>query len=731
MLLAEMAGEHRLHRVLGPVGLTSLGVGCIIGAGIFVVTGRAAALDAGPAVIVSFAVAAIGCTLAALCYAEFAAMAPVAGSAYTYAYTTLGEIFAWIIGWDLILEYAMGCATVASAWSEYLNKFLLAVSHDRIAIPARVLSDPFTPVEGLAGRPWLNLPSVLIMALVTTVLVLGIRESVKTNAILVMIKLFVVLVVIAVGWSYVQPAHWTDVPCSARLLPEEQEIPKIVEKHLADPIATEVNELTRQVVAAFRMQSVKQEVERLQSAGQLSAGEANSIVAKATEEIRNDFDMPQCEADRTSVDHLLPLVGKASGATAAARALPTQEEIANLVREYLAEKKQPTSLKSIDRDSLSRQLDADYRVQWAKREAERLQAAGRLSTEEAAAMNALVMKKAKIDLPQSEEAMRVVKRLLPQVHRSGKTKAADSWGLLGLLGLNRWLLPIDDATRSSFMPYGLSGIMLGASIVFFAFIGFDSISTHAEEARNPQRDAPIGILSSLLICTVLYILVAGVVTGMVRYPDIDIKAPIAAAFQDTAAAEKSTSLRWTTGLIAAGGLAGMTSVLLVLFLSQARVFMAMARDGLLPGIFGTVHPRFRTPHIATMVTGAVICLTAALTPIKKLEEMVNVGTLMAFVMVCAAVLILRRQRPNAKRPFRCPAIWLLAPLGIVVNLTLMLFLPIDTWLRLVIWLLIGFVIYFSYSRRHSHLAKHLLHEIQVPRDESIDAEDNRAPAVNV
>ncbi len=625
MLLAEMAGEHRLHRVLGPVGLTSLGVGCIIGAGIFVVTGRAAALDAGPAVIVSFAIAAIGCALAALCYAEFAAMAPVAGSAYTYAYTTLGEIFAWIIGWDLILEYAMGCATVASAWSEYLNKFLLAVSNDRISIPARVLSDPFTPVEGLAGRPWLNLPSVLIMALVTTVLVLGIRESVKTNAILVMIKLFVVLVVVAVGWAYVQPAHWTDVPYWERVLPEAetQGLTKIVQKHLG----------------------------------------------------------------------------------------------------------QDTAAKTVDR--LTKQLAASYRIEWAEKEAKRLRTDGRLTAEQAATMKAQVTKKAREDLPETKEDRTVVDELLPQIRTVRETKAADSWGILGLLGLNRWLLPLDDATRSPFMPYGLSGIMLGASIVFFAFIGFDSISTHAEEARNPQRDAPIGILSSLLICTVLYILVAGVVTGMVRYPDIDIKAPIAAAFQDTAAAEKSTSLRWTTGLIAAGGLAGMTSVLLVLFLSQARVFMAMARDGLLPGIFGTVHPRFRTPHIATMVTGAVICLTAALTPIKKLEEMVNVGTLMAFVMVCAAVLILRRQRPDARRPFRCPAIWLLAPLGIVVNLTLMLFLPVDTWLRLVIWLLIGFVIYFSYSRHHSHLAKHLLHEIQVPRDESIDAENGPAPTVNV
>ncbi len=220
MLLAEMAGEHRLHRVLGPVALTSLGVGCIIGAGIFVMTGRAAAQDAGPAVIVSFAVAALGCVVAALCYAEFAAMAPVAGSAYTYAYTTLGEIFAWIIGWDLILEYAMGCATVASAWSGYLNEFLLAISHNKLKIPWYLLSDPFTKVEG--RQPWLNLPSVFIMLLVTTVLVLGIRESARTNAILVIIKLVVVVFVVAVGWYYVQPANWTAVPYSGAPCPRNR-----------------------------------------------------------------------------------------------------------------------------------------------------------------------------------------------------------------------------------------------------------------------------------------------------------------------------------------------------------------------------------------------------------------------------------------------------------------------------------------------------------------------------
>jgi len=278
-------------------------------------------------------------------------------------------------------------------------------------------------------------------------------------------------------------------------------------------------------------------------------------------------------------------------------------------------------------------------------------------------------------------------------------------------------VPIDDATRSPFMPYGFSGIMLGASIVFFAFIGFDSISTHAEEARHPQRDVPIGILTSLGLCTVLYIVVAAVATGMAPYPEIDIGAPIAAAFAQKAALQGSLLLRLSAALIAVGGLAGMTSVLLVLFLSQARIFMAMSRDGLLPQVFGTVHPRFRTPHVATIVTGVVICVTAALTPIYKLEEMVNVGTLMAFVIVCAAVWVLRVQRPAAHRPFRCPVLGIVAPLGIVVNFALMLFLPLDTWLRLVIWLVLGLVIYFLYSVWHSHLTRHLLREIQQPRSE--------------
>jgi APA family basic amino acid/polyamine antiporter len=301
---------------------------------------------------------------------------------------------------------------------------------------------------------------------------------------------------------------------------------------------------------------------------------------------------------------------------------------------------------------------------------------------------------------------------LPVESRQIPENPASKWGMLGWLGLNEWLVPIDDNWRTSFMPYGISGLMLGASIVFFAYIGFDAISTHSEEARQPQRDVPIGIMASLVICTILYIAVAAVVTGMVPYFKLDLHAPIANAFAEEAKKTPTTALRISTILVAAGGLAGLTSVMLVTFLSQARIFMAMARDGLLPPIFGHVHERFRTPHLATMLTGAIITVVAAVTPIQKLAEMVNIGTLMAFVVVCAAVLILRFQRPDAHRPFRCPAIYLVAPLGIVVNLILMLFLPVDTWLRLVFWLAAGLAIYFIYGMHNSTLAKELWRELK-------------------
>jgi amino acid transporter len=642
LLLAEMAGEHRLHRVLGPVSLTALGIGCIIGAGIFVMTGRAAAEDAGPAVVVSFAVAGLGCAFAAMCYAEFAAMAPVAGSAYTYAYTTLGEIFAWIIGWDLILEYAMGCATVASAWAKYLNALLLAVSGNTLSIPPRLLSDPFTPVEGFEGTSWFNLPSVLIMILVTTILVIGIRESARSNALLVLIKLVVVLFVVGLGWFYVNPSNWNKIPYCERVLAEET------------TIATQGKE-------------------------DFAAMAAQRAVAEMKG--KNNEELKAIEKDLKS--------------------------------QWMKE------LAPLSAESLRKQLAATYRLEYFKSEAVRLQETGKTSPSQAEATVLAVEQQVKDKLPATETDKAIIARLMPVIHAAGESKSAQSWGILGLLGLNRWLLPIDDATRSPFAPYGFSGIMLGAAIVFFAFIGFDSISTHAEEAKRPQRDVPIGILTSLTVCTVLYMDVALVITGMIPYPSIDTHAPIATAFSQKNAPGAAA-------IIAIGGLAGMTSVLLVLFLSQARIFMAMARDGLLPRVFGQVHPRFRTPHIATIVTGIAICLASAFTPIKKLEEMVNVGTLMAFVMVCAAVLVLRIQRPEAKRPFRCPVIWIVAPLGMVVNFTITLFLPIDTWLRLVIWLAIGMVIYFGYSRRHSLLTQHLLHEIQTPRSD--EAEDSTGMA---
>ncbi len=515
----------------------------------------------------------------------------------------------------------MGTAAVASSWSSYLNELIVSIgklfTKEPWEIPKRLLYDPFSHVEGLAGSAWCNLPSILIMILVTIILVRGIRESARTNATLVLIKVTVVLFVIAVGIGYINQGNWTGIPVEQRVLPQERIAVDLVKKELAkrdggDPPAKRVEALAGDLTTRCRLEWLHNELGRLEVAGRLSPEEGSRRRAAAKQQI-----------------HTAPL--------------------------------------------------------------------------------------------NAPEDLEIVEKLLPKVREEGVAKELDNWGLLGWMGLNRWLQPIDDATRSPFMPYGLSGIMLGASIVFFAYIGFDSISTHAEEARRPQRDVPIGIITSLVLCTILYMAVAAVITGMVPYPKIDVHAPIAVAFGQRAEETGSPVLRGATVLISAGGLAGMTSVLLVLFLSQARVFMAMARDGLLPGIFGEIHPRFRTPHVATMATGGVICLVAALTPIQEIAKMVNIGTLLAFVMVCAAVMILRVQRPNATRPFRCPALWVVGPLGIFVNVVLMLFLPPITWLRLGVWLVVGLVIYFLYSRRHSHLARHLLHEIQEPRDESLDA----------
>jgi basic amino acid/polyamine antiporter, APA family len=480
----EMKGENRLRRVLGPWSLTSLGVGCIIGTGIFVLTGVAAHHKAGPALMLSFVVAGMACIFSALCYAEFASMAPVAGSAYTYAYVTLGEMFAWIIGWDLVLEYTVASATVAHGWSSYFQNLIGMFG---LKVPQIVCTAPFdyNLSQGVfvATGAWFDLPALVIVALLTIVLVIGIRESARFNNLMVGIKVVVVLMVIAVGAFYVNPANW-------------------------------------QPFAPF------------------------------------------------------------------------------------------------------------------------------------------------------------------------------GWAGLSLFGK-----PVFGQAGADGMPVGM---LAGAAIIFFAYIGFDSVSTHAEEARQPQRDVPFGIITSLILCTVLYIAVTLVLTGMVPYDKLDIHAPVAVAFQQV-------GLRWAQFVIGLGAVAGMTSVMLVLMLSQPRVLLAMARDGLLPeSFFGHIHPRFRTPWKSTIVTGIMVGGMASLIPLGILAELVSIGTLLAFVIVCIAVLVMRYIHPQAERPFRCPWVPVIPVLGVIFCLILMLSLPWGNWLRLFAWMGAGMFIYFLYGRQRSVLARQRL-----------------------
>jgi APA family basic amino acid/polyamine antiporter len=480
-ILAEMSSENRLRRVLGPFQLASLGIGAIIGTGIFVLTGVAAHDKAGPAVMLSYALAGVACIFAAFCYAEFAAMVPVAGSAYTYAYATLGELLAWIIGWDLVLEYTVASATVAHGWSHYFQNFIGLFG---LHIPNALRSAPFDyhPETGQlvsTGRI-LDLPAVFAAALVTVILVKGIKESASFNTAMVVVKLVIVFLVIILGFPHVNPENW------------------------------------------------------------------------------NPF--------------------------------------------------------------------APY----------------------------------------------------------------------GYTGISLFGSTVTGQTGAGGEPLGM---IAGAATIFFAYIGFDSVSTHAEEARNPQRDVPIGIMSSLLICTVLYIAVAAVITGMVHYDQIDIDAPIPSAFA-------SVGMPWAQLMISVGALAGITSVLLVLMLSQPRVMLAMARDGLVPAsFFSAVHERFRTPWKSSILTGVAVAFLGGFLPLRILAELVNIGTLLAFVIVCGAVLVLRRTHPDLPRPFRCPMVPFVPIMGILLCLMLMCSLPAENWWRLIIWLAIGLVVYFTYSRHHSLLRR--------------------------
>jgi basic amino acid/polyamine antiporter, APA family len=439
-----------LKRALGAVDLTMLGIGAIVGAGIFVLTGVAAGRCGGTAVVVLFVVLGFFFATAALCYAEFAAMIPVAGSAYSYSYATMGELVGWIIGWDLVLEYAVGAAAVASGWSGYLHTILKGLG---INLPVAITHAPHSVAGGVV-----DLPALLIVIVITGVLYIGISESARLNSFIVAIKLFVIGIVIVVGAFYVKPANW-----------------------------------------------------------------------------------------------------------------------------------------------------------------------------------------------------------------------------------------------SPFAPMGWGGVMKGAAVIFFAYIGFDAVSTAAEEVIDPERDLPLGILGSLFVCTALYILVAGVLTGMVPAHIIDIKAPLASAFL-------LRGLNFVSGVISLGAVAGLTSVLLVLLLGQSRIFFAVSRDGLLPPAFSKIHPKYRTPYIPTMITGAAVGLTAAFLPIQEIAELANIGTLFAFVLVCFGVWILRHIEPNLKRPFHTPLVPLVPILGVLCCTYLMGSLPMVTWIRFVVWLIIGLVIYLSYGRYHSRVA---------------------------
>jgi basic amino acid/polyamine antiporter, APA family len=496
LLEAQETGEHSLRRALGPVHLISIGIGSIIGTGIFVLTGTAAADHAGPAILLSFVLAAVACVFAGLCYAEFASMIPVAGSAYTYCYATLGEFIAWIIAWDLILEYALGAATVASGWSGYVLSFLEDFG---IFLPTKLAGSPGTVFVLYHGH-WERLTAQLQKALfvahvdpaslphqyssfnlfgflgilfVTAILVIGIRESVRLTISVVIVKICVLLIFISLGAYY--------------------------------------------------------------------------ILGHRTEAIAN----------------------------------------------------------------------------WT---------------------------------------------------------------------------PFLPPNTGHYGTFGWSGIARAAGVIFFAYIGFDQVSTAAQESKNPVRDMPIGILGSLAICTVIYILVAGVLTGLVKYTSLDSPAPIAAGME-------ITGVKWGSTLVKLGAICGLSSAMVVTILGQARIFFSMSRDGLLPKWASAVHPRFRTPYISTILVGVCVAAVAALTPIHVISELVSIGTLLAFVIVCGGVWILRGRNREVPRAFVAPWIPFTPIMGIVISLLMMISLGWETWARLLIWLAIGVSVYFGYGYRHSRVRR--------------------------
>ncbi|HKV50498.1 MAG TPA: amino acid permease [Gemmatimonadaceae bacterium] len=458
--LMQEAESGTLRRSLGAFSLTTLGIGAVIGAGIFVITGTAAAQFAGPALVISMLIAGVGCAFAGLCYAEFASMIPVAGSAYTYAYATLGELFAWIIGWDLILEYALGASTIAVGWAGNVQSFLQDFG---LGIPAQWAGPPGSVVTlpgGSTVHGVFNVPAALVVLAISVLLIIGIRESAGLNTLIVIIKVVVLLLFVAFGAAYINRANWH---------------------------------------------------------------------------------------------------------------------------------------------------------------------------------------------------------------------------------------PFVPPNQGHFGVFGWSGVLRGAGVIFFAFIGFDAVSTAAQEAKNPQRDMPIGIMVSLVICTILYVAVALVLTGIVKYTQLNVPAPIALGID-------ATGIGWLKPIVKLGAIMGLTSTMLVMLLGQPRIFYSMSRDGLLPPLLGKIHPRFRTPYVTTAITGVVVAFVAGLFPIAVLTQLTAMGTLLAFVMVCMGVLVLRKREPHLNRPFKTPGMPWVPIAGALICFAQMVGLPGETWARLVIWLVIGLFIYFFYGR---------------------------------
>jgi amino acid transporter len=590
VLLEEMAGEHRLKRVLGPVTLTALGIGAVIGAGIFVATGAAAKGVAGPSLMVSYMVAGVTCIFAALCYAEFASMAPVAGSAYTYAYTTMGELLAWIIGWDLVLEYAVGASAVANGWSGYCRSLLAKVG---LVLPMTLAGAPYKYDEG-----------------------------------------------------YILPNSVAEYPQS-KVGPS---VLKDRDKEAAEKQGDKPFTVTQQVMKNYEWGDVDGEKVKKDKPARWADGSK-----KLAEGPCWVFSLDKGDNKTDTI-----VVGKVGDEAVEASLHNHQHAVFNLLAILIVIVITAVLVKGIS---------------------------------ESAGFNALMV---------FIKVAAVVFVILVGAFYINPDNWSRDFAPYDWTGVSFFGIPLLGQVNANGEPVGM---LAGAAIIFFAYIGFDSVSTHAEEAKRPQRDVPIGIIASLLICTVLYIAVVAVLTGMVPYDQLSKDAGVSDAF-------KHAGLPWAEVIIASAGVAGITSVLLVMMLSAPRVFLAMARDGLVPrGFFADVHPRFRTPWKSTIAIGVFVALLAGLLPIDALLHLTNIGTLFAFVIVCGAVIIMRRTNPEAARPFRCPLVPVVPALGIGLCVLLMLSLPAANWLRLIGWLVLGLCIYFFYGRHHSILGKELRGEI--------------------